>query len=340
MTNLQEVPGVSSSAAKRLREGRVPNAEILALQNAPTVTNMLKIDREDAQVLIENARELVGMNSLRIGSEMQAEMDLAPRLTTGISQFDEVGLLGGFRVGSLVSIEGPTGAGKTRLCHQLAVMAQVPQSEGGPESGVLWLDTESSFNPTVIRGIAVRMAQDPDRTLENIRFARVITRDYFETIMERVPALITEEGLRVVIIDCLTNIYWVGCENLMELLEGQHALEIQLDRMRHLAKATGSFFVCTDRVYRNMHYCNMLLSTKDVRLGLELHGVDYRMTLSRGRWKCKVSLKKCPETPPAEYRFYAGWGGMYSTEKERKSLEGIVREAVLGVESPAEKATA
>ncbi len=58
MTELQEVPGVGSSAAKRLREGRVPNAEVLALQNARTVTNMLKIDKEDAQVLIENAREL------------------------------------------------------------------------------------------------------------------------------------------------------------------------------------------------------------------------------------------------------------------------------------------
>jgi hypothetical protein len=83
----------------------------------------------------------------------------------------------------------------------------------------------------------------------------------------------------------------------------------------------------------------MLWNTNDVRSGLELHGVDYRMTLSRRRWKCKVSLKKCPETPPAEYRYYTGWGGMYSTEKEKKFQEGIVREAVLGVEPP-EEATA
>ena len=36
--------------------------------------------------------------------------------------------------------------------------------------------------------------------------------------------------------DHMTNIYRVGCEHLLELQEGQHALEIQLDRMRHLAR--------------------------------------------------------------------------------------------------------
>ncbi len=41
---------------------------------------------------------------------------------------------------------GPSGCGKTQLCIMLSVLATLPRSMGGLDSGVIFIDTESAFS--------------------------------------------------------------------------------------------------------------------------------------------------------------------------------------------------
>ncbi|KTG43721.1 hypothetical protein cypCar_00013594 [Cyprinus carpio] len=44
------------------------------------------------------------------------------------------------------SVTGPSGCGKTQLCIMLSVLATLPRSMGGLDSGVIFIDTESAFS--------------------------------------------------------------------------------------------------------------------------------------------------------------------------------------------------
>lgn len=46
--------------------------------------------------------------------------------------------------------------GKSQLCHQLAVMCQLPVDMGGAEGRCLWIDTEGTFRPERLLAIAER----------------------------------------------------------------------------------------------------------------------------------------------------------------------------------------
>lgn len=43
-------------------------------------------------------------------------------------------------------VTGPSGCGKTQLCIMLSVLATLPRSMGGLDSGVIFIDTESAFS--------------------------------------------------------------------------------------------------------------------------------------------------------------------------------------------------
>lgn len=43
-------------------------------------------------------------------------------------------------------VTGPSGCGKTQLCLMLSVLATMPKSEGGLDSSVIYIDTESAFS--------------------------------------------------------------------------------------------------------------------------------------------------------------------------------------------------
>ncbi|MHA2086054.1 MAG: helix-hairpin-helix domain-containing protein, partial [Candidatus Thorarchaeota archaeon] len=173
MTELEAVSGVGPAAAKKLREVYVTTAELLSVQNPVELQEKTKLGEGTVAKLIRNARDLVGKFGFRSGLEIEQEMATKPRLKSGIPKIDEA-LLGGFEIGSILEFFGPARGGKTQWVSQLAVMAQLPSEQGGLEGRVLWLDSESSFKPWIIRANALRFGLDPDIALGNIGRAEII----------------------------------------------------------------------------------------------------------------------------------------------------------------------
>ncbi|MEM0226527.1 MAG: DNA repair and recombination protein RadA, partial [Thermofilaceae archaeon] len=66
-------------------------------------------------------------------------------LSTGCRCLDS--LLGGIEPPLVLEVAGPPASGKTQLCHQLAVMVQLPRERGGLSGRALYIDTEGTFRP-------------------------------------------------------------------------------------------------------------------------------------------------------------------------------------------------
>lgn len=68
------------------------------------------------------------------------------QLTTGSRDLDKL-LGGGIETGSITEIFGEFRAGKTQLCHMMAVTCQLPVNMNGGEGKCLYIDTEGAFRP-------------------------------------------------------------------------------------------------------------------------------------------------------------------------------------------------
>jgi DNA repair protein RadA len=88
-------------------------------------------------------------------------------LSTGASNLDRL-LGGGLRPPLLLELSGPPASGKTQLCHQLAVMVQLPREKGGLSGKALYIDTEGTFRPERVLSMARFRGLDPELALENV----------------------------------------------------------------------------------------------------------------------------------------------------------------------------
>ena len=117
--------------------------------------------------------------------------------STGAKSLDN--LIGGVPSIGTLEFVGPPGCGKTQLCHQLAVMVQLPPSRGGLGAPALYVDTEGTFRPERLALIADYRGLDPDKALEGVIYARAYR---WEDVVEAVSAC---GDVGVVLIDSLSR---------------------------------------------------------------------------------------------------------------------------------------
>jgi len=122
------------------------------------------------------------------------------RFSTGVRGLD--GLLGGgVEVGSITELIGEFGAGKTQVCHQLAVMVQLPRGSGGLGARALYVDTEGTFRPERIVQIARHRGLDPEQALENIVYARAYNSDHLAALLRSASEEALRRNIGLVVVD-------------------------------------------------------------------------------------------------------------------------------------------
>ncbi len=325
MTELEAVPGVGPAVAKKLREAYVTTAELLAVQNPVELLKRTKLGEGTTEKIIKNARQLVGKFGFRSGLEIEQEMATKPRLKTGVSKIDEC-LLGGIEVGSIVEIFGPARGGKTQWVSQLAVMAQLPLEKGGLEGRVLWLDTESSFKPWVIRANAVRHGLDPDIALGNIGRAEIVLSGQITEIFESIPQLCAEQNYKLVVIDSFTGLFRAEYTGLESMRIRQQDMNALLNQMRRTATATEAIFAYTNQV---MAKISSYGGNPNAPVGGHIisHASDYRFYTRRTKADIrKIELQDNAGLPEFDVDVVVGWGGLYTDSKTKKEHEPDVLE--------------
>jgi DNA repair protein RadA len=325
MTELEAVPGVGPAVAKKLREVYVTTAELLAVQNPVELLKRTKLGEGTTEKIIKNARQLIGKFGFRSGLEIEQEMATKPRLKTGVGKIDE-SLLGGIEVGSIVEIFGPARGGKTQWVSQLAIMAQLPFEKGGLEGRVLWLDTESSFKPWIIRANAVRHGLDPDIALGNIGRAEIVLSGQIAEIFESIPQLCAEQNYKLVVIDSFTGLFRAEYTGLESMRIRQQDMNALLNQMRRTATATEAIFAYTNQVMAKISNYG---GNPNSPVGGHIisHASDYRFYTRRTKADIrKIELQDNAGLPEFDVDVYVGWGGLYTDAKTKKEHEPEILE--------------
>lgn len=165
-------------------------------------------------------------------------------------------LRGGLPVGRLTEFVGPAGAGKTQLCLQCAVCAQLHTAQGGLGEGavVIYVDTESRFSAQ--RLVELASTRFPSR-FSSEEAQAALTRNVavfspanaadLSALIQSLESLIIERAAKLVIIDSIAALMRAdfGRERLMErqALLGEHAA-----RLKRLAEAFRVPIVVTNQV--------------------------------------------------------------------------------------------
>jgi len=243
---LEQIPGVGKSIAKRLKEAGFANVEALAVTPARELKERAKYEKlEAAQRIIEAAREALGCRFITALEYWELEKKKL-RCTTGSKALDSV-LGGGIETRAITEFGGKYGSGKTQICLMLCVTAQLKPEQGGLDGSVLFFDTEGTFSPKRVYQIAAENGLDPGQVLSNIILSRVYTSDHQMFLLENAFDKCAEENVKLVIVDSVISHFrgdFIGRET---LADKQQKLNLYMHRLLRMAEVLNIAVVVTNQ---------------------------------------------------------------------------------------------
>jgi DNA repair protein RadA len=251
---IEDIPGVGSSTAKRLRELGFHTVESLAMA---TVRELVKagVGDKKASEIINAARSSSSLSFVRVIELLEKRQNVL-RLTTGSRKLD--GLLGrGLETQAITEFYGEYGTGKSQIAHQLCVNVQLPPEKGGLGGGALYIDTENTFRTERILQMSGHLGLDPDEAFRGIMLAEAYTSDHQMFLLENADKVVKDNNIRLIVVDSLTGHFrseYIGREN---LATRQQRLNQHMHKIIRLARAFNAVALVT----------NQVLSSPDVVFG-------------------------------------------------------------------------
>jgi DNA repair protein RadA len=242
---IEDIPGIGPATAEKLRELGFQTVESLA---TATVRELIQagVGEKQAAKIITIARDSIATSFVRADELMRMRQNLL-RLTMTSKQLDEL-VGGGLESQTITEFYGEYGVGKSILCHQLAVNAQLPIEQGGLNGGALYVDTENTFRPEWVVRMAGPLGLDPETVGKNIIYSEAFNSDHQILILEKADKIIQENNIKLIIVDSLTAHFrseYLGREM---LAERQQKLNNHMHRLVRLARAFNAVAVVTNQV--------------------------------------------------------------------------------------------
>ena len=245
--DLEELPGVGKVTAQKLRSAGIFSIKQLALYTADELADIVDMDPVRLANILRYARRMVGFKVYSGKSYRDMRGSLA-KVTTGVKSLDEL-LGGGLEPRVIYEFAGEFGAGKTQLCHQLAVTVQLSRDKGGVSGKVFYLDSEGTFSPERIESIAKRFGMDPELALENILNIEAINVDHqIECLRTNVIETIEESGVKLVVVDSLISHFRAEYTGRDQLALRQQRLNYFIDWLLRIARVYDVYVVVTNQV--------------------------------------------------------------------------------------------
>ncbi|KAK7072995.1 Meiotic recombination protein dmc1 [Halocaridina rubra] len=237
------------------------------------------------------------------------------RINTGSSELDTL-LGGGIESMAITEVFGEFRTGKTQLSHTLCITAQLPNETGTYTGGkVIYIDTENTFRPDRLRGIADRFNLDQDAVLDNVLYARAFTSEHQLEILDHVAAHFHEEPgiFKLLIVDSIMALFRVDFSGRGELADRQQRLAQYLSRLQKISEEYNVSVFITNQMTADPGATMSFQADPKKPIGGHIlaHASTTRVYLRKGRGETRIAkIYDSPELPENEATFAITGGGI------------------------------
>jgi DNA repair protein RadA len=311
--NIEDIPGIGPATVTKLKEIGFKTIESLS---TATVAELVSagLGESVAEKVIDSARKSRAITFVR-GDELVELRKNIKKLTTGCSSLDTL-LGGGIETQSLTEFYGEFGSGKSQLCHQLCVTAQLGEAQGGLNGNALYIDTEATFRPERVQQIAPRFSVKTGEVLKGIVYAEAYTSNHQVVLLENADEVIKENNIKLIIIDSVMSHFrseYIGREM---LANRQQQLNKHLHKLMRLSRAFNMAAVITNQV---MASPDAFFSKAVSPVGGHIigHMSHNRIFLRKGRNNMRIAkLTASPSLPEGEVPMRITERGIESDDDE------------------------
>ncbi|XP_031706389.1 DNA repair protein RAD51 homolog 2 [Anarrhichthys ocellatus] len=200
--------GVSDDVCEQLKRHQIESCKDLLSLSPVEVMSV-------AELSYRRASELLQLVSRAVAPPVTTALELWRQhscFSTSLPALDRL-LGGGLHRGTLTEVTGPSGCGKTQMCLMLSVLATLPKSQGGLDSGVIYIDTESAFSAK--RLVEIAQSRFPDhfgcreRALQmagRVHIFRELTCQNVLNRLDRLEEDIISTGAGLIILDSVASV--------------------------------------------------------------------------------------------------------------------------------------
>ncbi|KAM3860965.1 DNA repair protein RAD51 homolog 2 [Diretmus argenteus] len=202
--------GVSPEICERLKRHQTQSCKDLLSLSPLEVMRSAGLSYQNASMLLQSV-------SKHVAPPVTTALDLWKQnsesyLSTSLPELDKL-LRGGLPRGTITEVTGPSGCGKTQMCLMLSVLATLPESLGGLESPVIYIDTEAAFSAERLVEIAQTRFPHYFRSREKVLqmagrvhvFRELSCQDVLNRV-ERLEEDIISTGAGLVILDSVASV--------------------------------------------------------------------------------------------------------------------------------------
>jgi DNA repair protein RadA len=247
--NLENIEGVGPAIASRFRSAGITTLEVIVVTPPREIAEKTGVGFNTVLNIVEAARKSLSLDFMT-AEELWKKRQSMLKCSTGSKNLDQL-LGGGIASQSVTEFIGEFGTGKTQICLTLCVTAQLPLESNGLNGNVAYVDTEGTFMPDRIVGIASALGLDPHKILESIFLARAYNSSHQCLLIDHLFKFCPENNVKLVIVDSMIGHFrgeYIGRETLSER---QQALNNQLHKLLRLTEAFNLPVVITNQVQAN-----------------------------------------------------------------------------------------
>lgn len=328
------ITGVSAPTITKIIKAGITTVEALATINPRELKEKTGMGLDTAEGAVAKAQNMI-QNGFITGNELWEIRKKRTRLSTGSRAIDDImrsqqdiekGKRGGFESETTTEIAAANGIGKTQICHQLSVNAQLPVEEGGLGGEVVWIDTEGTFIPGRIDQICKARGLDTEAFLERIHHGLALTTQHQGYLIDQLYKVCPEKNIKLIIVDSLMGLLRSEYIGRGTLSARQDELKTMLLTLSKVARSTKTTVIYTNQIMDDpgSMYANASKATGGNVMG---HAATTRIWLRRGRKGSRVfKINKSPYLPELEAVFIITNSGIEDTEGNIKIWSGQEKE--------------
>ncbi|MCQ8892055.1 MAG: DNA repair and recombination protein RadA [Candidatus Methanosuratincola sp.] len=291
---LEDLPGIGSATAERLRKAGIKTVKDLACIPARELEEISELAEGRAGEAVRNAREAVFPKVMTAREYLEKRKGIQ-FLTTGTKNLDLL-LCGGLEPG-ITELIGAYGTGKTQICLQLCLTVQLTRNRGGLDGAAFYIDTEDTFKPERLYPIANALGLEGDQILDRVHVFRAINSDHQFEGLRVAQEYVVEKKANLIIVDSLTAHFRAEYSGRENLVTRQQRLNTFIHQLQRISTMHDAIIVVTNQILDVPEVIPGVKPARPAGGNVVAHGCTFRLWLERSKGMTKVSVIDSPKHP-------------------------------------------